>query len=145
MERRDFIKTLGIAIGASAIPITTIASSIDNNVISDDVLKEKIQVFFYHRYPYDDIESRYYLTKQEAYFEYLMNRGGGGDVMTSIQNIAYISKFCLPEYGGKSKDMYQEYSADDILTKEVTIDDFIKWNNVVKPVVDLNQPLVRKA
>jgi len=41
--------------------------------------------------------------------------------------------------------MYQEYSADDILTKEVTIDDFIKWNNVVKPVVDLNQPLVRKA
>ena len=139
MERRDFLQKLGIAMGASALPMTALATTISDDIVSEDVLKKKIQVFYFDKshktflkygHPKDKL-SRYYFSKQEAYLTYILTSSAstvGTSVMRAIQDVAYYTKYCLPYFGGHHPQEYKEYTSKDILTKEVTLEQFLNHN-----------------
>lgn len=145
MERRDFIKKLGIALGATSLPIAAIASAVDNEFVNDDVLKSNMKVYYYSRAFCGGSRSRYYLRKEEAYIAYLLECGVDytyfvpgehrtfhkqtWDVLTLIQGAAWKTKFCLPEYGGKTPAMYYDINDSYILEDEVTFEEFLTHNS----------------
>ena len=137
MTRADFLKKLGIAMGASALPLTALATTMVDDTISDDVLGKKIQVFYFDKsykemtrwtQPKDKL-SRYYLSKQEAYITYILASSKvTTNVMRAIQDVAYYTKYCLPYFGGHHPQEYKEYTSKDILTKEVTLEELLNHN-----------------
>ncbi len=146
MTRADFLKKLGIAMGASALPMTALATTMTDDTISDDVLKEKIQVFYFDKSFEGGKDSRYYLKKTEAFMSWLLigskhyqnahhyYPAGWNDVITAIQGVAWKSKFCLPKYGGDSAWEFTDFnngqfSDEAILTKEVTFEEFLNHNS----------------
>jgi len=143
MERRDFLQKLGLALGASALPISAIASTLSDEIVSDEVLNTKMKVYYFKKekcykssFPgvwgdNEDRISRYHLTKEDAYVGYLLHQGGGpgADVLTKIQSVAWYTKYCLPYFGGHNESHYKEWSSSDIVSKEVTIDEFLKHNS----------------
>ena len=161
MERRDFVKKLGIALGASSIPMGVLASTISDDVVSEDVLKEKIKVFYYSKAFNGWESSRYYLRKEDAYISWLLMSGIGGvyrfkgwngvqynfDVLSCIQGAAWMSKYCLPEYGGDNPTIHQDFNDSQILEKEVTFKEFLNHNSKVihDRVIGTKQPESLKA
>jgi hypothetical protein len=155
MTRGDFLKKLGIAMGASALPMTALATTMVDDTISDDVLGKKIKVFYFNKTSIQknllgfglempDMTSRYYMNKQEAYVNYLLNQHGGEgrDVLSAIQNVGYKTKYCLPTFGGWSPQEYKEYSSDSIVSKEVTLEELLLHNDPKrKDVMRLEQDI----
>ena len=145
MERRDFLQKLGIALGVSALPISAIASTLSNEIVSDEVLNTKMKVYYFDMSYCGMGKSRYYLRKEEAYTSYLMNQGIAytfylqgkhqvytrhtWDVLTAIQGAGYITKFCLPQYGGEHPNRFHKFDDSKIVEIEVSLDDFLSHNS----------------
>ena len=142
MERRDFLKRLGLVSAVTVIPISVIASlpPNDTDIVPSDILHKKISVWSFSQKRNDAVvKSPYYKTAEEAEFAWFMTTTiGGRDIIEKIHNFSYMTKFCLKGFGGKEKLPIVDLPTMDLVKSELTIADLLNSEPYFKEIYDDN-------